>query len=147
MKFITREPIRLEDFLSSPNASCGASAFFVGRVRNHHAGHKVQKLFYDCYEPMAEKEIQRIAEAVKKETGVDEIRVLHRIGWLGIGEIAVVIEAHSAHRDEAFKACRNVIELIKCDVPIWKKEIYADGKQSWISCAHSEEVIHGSKRG
>lgn len=145
MKCITHEPIRLEDFVSSPDASCGASAFFVGRVRNHHAGRKVEKLFYDCYVPMAEKEIRRIVEAVKNETGVSEIRVLHRTAWLEIGEIAVAIEAHSAHRDEAFKACRSVIELIKRDVPIWKKEIYADGEQSWISCAHSEEVIHESK--
>ncbi len=145
MKTITCEPIRLEDFLLAPNPSCGASASFVGRVRNHHAGREVQKLFYECYEPMAEKELQRIIEKVKKETGVNAIRALHRIGWLEIGEIAVVIEAHSAHRDEAFKACRSVIELIKRDVPIWKKEIYADGEQSWISCTHPQAAIHESK--
>lgn len=142
MKVITREPIHLKDFLSEPAPSCGATAFFAGRVRNHHEGRQVQRLFYDCYEPMAEKEILRIIKTVKHETCVEVLRVLHRIGGLEIGEIAVVIEAHSAHRDEAFRACREVIERIKRDVPIWKKEIYVDGQESWVLCTHFEAINH-----
>lgn len=139
MKLITQEPILLKDFISEPPPSCGGSAFFAGRVRNHHEGKRVERLFYECYEPMAEKEILRIIEEVRRETGVESLRAIHRTGRLEIGEIAVAIEAHSAHRDEAFRACRSVIELIKRDVPIWKKEIYSDGGESWVSCAHLGE--------
>ena len=137
MKNITCDPIHLENFLTGPYPTCGASAIFVGRVRNHQEGRQVLRLFYDCYEAMAEKEIRGILKKVKQITGADFLHVIHRIGWLEIGDIAVAIEAHSAHRDAAFKACREVIEQIKHKVPIWKKEIYADREESWVACGHA----------
>ena len=138
---ITRKPILLSDFLSiPPDPSCGASSFFVGRVRNHHQGKAVRRLFYECYEEMAEKRIRENADKSKQTFKLESIRILHRIGWLEIGDIAVVIEASAAHRDETFKACRAVIEAIKREVPIWKREIYADGTDEWTTCSHLQGV-------
>ncbi len=139
--FITDKPIRLEDFLvQKQSPSCGAVASFVGVVRNHHQGKPVSRIYYDCYPTMADKQIQQIIEKMKQEYGVDDIRVVHRIGWLEVGEAAVAITVSAAHRQEAFSACRQVIEQIKTTVPIWKKEIYADGSCEWVigSCVMEE---------
>lgn len=141
--FITTEPISLMDFLiSQPDESCGAVASFVGIVRDHHAGHKVKKLYYDRYPSMADQEIGLIVDQVKKEHGVNEIKVLHRIGWLEVGEAAVVIAVTATHRSEAFSACKAVIDQIKERVPIWKKEVYVDGTSEWVSCSHPAQVIY-----
>ncbi len=133
---ITREPIDLPGFFTqSPDPECGASVFFAGIVRNHHDGRKVQRLFYDCYAPLAEKEMQRIMDEVQSAFPVSRIRAIHRVGWLEVGEVAILIEASSAHRHEAFGACRAAIEKIKKTVPIWKKEFYEDGTSQWVLCA------------
>ena len=133
--FITQDPIRLERFFSfSPQPSCGALASFVGIVRNHDHGRAVKKLFYECYFSMAEKMIGQVIEEAKREYGVDEILVRHRVGSLEIGEAAVAIMVSAVHRAEAFAACRFVIEQIKTKVPIWKKQIFEEGDGEWVSC-------------
>ena len=139
--FITNKPIRLEDFFAQKtDPSCGAVASFVGVVRNHHQGRSVAKIYYDCYPTMANQQIQQIIHQAKKKYPVNEIRALHRVGWLGVGEVAVAIAVSAAHREEAFSACRTVIEEIKAKVPIWKKEVYVDGSDEWVmgSCAVEE---------
>jgi len=139
--YITHHAIKLHEFLCRPaDPVCGASSSFVGVVRNHHEGKIVEKLFYECYEPMAEKQIGRIIHHVQRETSAHAIRVVHRVGWLTIGEAAVAIVVDAPHRAEAFLACRQVIDRIKHEAPIWKKEIYADGSATWTSCAIHEEV-------
>jgi molybdopterin synthase catalytic subunit len=115
-------------------------ATFVGVVRDHHEGKKVKRLFYDSYRSMSEKEIAAIITDIKKKIQVDEIRVLHRVGWLEVGEAAVAIWVSAAHREEAFLACCAMIERIKKDVPIWKNEIYTDGSNGWVMCEHKESV-------
>lgn len=131
--FITDKPIRLAGFLAQkPSPSCGAVASFVGVVRGHHEGRQVKKIYYDCYSTMADRQIHEIIDSTKKEFGVDEIRVVHRIGWLEAGEAAVTITVSAAHRREAFSACQRVIDRIKSKVPIWKKEVYADGTYEWV---------------
>lgn len=138
--FITEDPIELDRFCAiSPPPDCGGTVLFVGRVRNHHEGKKVLRLFYESYHSMAEKEIQKIIDDVRVKSGANEIRVIHRTGWLEVGDIAVVISASGAHREEAFTACRGVIDRIKRDVPIWKKEIYEDSTHSWVICKHNKE--------
>lgn len=140
-KWITKKPIDLAKFLTErPSYSCGAMASFVGVVRNHHQGKSVSKIYYDCYRPMANRQIQEIIDSAKKESGVEEIQVLHRIGWLEVGEAAVAIAVSAPHREEAFSACRAVIEEIKTTVPIWKKEVYTDGTYEWLmeSCISGE---------
>ena len=138
--FLTNQPIQLEKFLTQkPDPSCGAVASFVGVVRNHHEEKLVKRIYYECYRPMAEKQIQEIIERIKKESGVHDIRVQHRIGWLEVSETAVVIVVTAAHREAAFSACRAVIEGIKQKVPIWKKEVYTDNASQWVSQCQSME--------
>lgn len=138
--FITDKAIDLGEFAVAPlPRGCGGTALFAGHVRDHHEGRKVDRLLYECYASMAENQIQRIVAAVSAETGVKEIRVIHRVGWLEVGDVAVAISASGAHRQEAFAACRQVIDRIKEDVPIWKKEVYEDATQDWVICTHNNE--------
>lgn len=119
----------LYDGVQSPEL--GGTAAFIGTVRNHHAGRPVERLEYSAYAPMAEAECARIvAEAEEKWPA--RVVLAHRIGKLALGEIAVAIAAAAAHRDEAFAACRYVIEEVKHRVPIWKKEFYTDGTVAWV---------------
>ena len=130
---ITNRPIPLENFLTQkPDESCGAVASFAGVVRNHHQGRAVKRIYYDCYRTMADQQIQAMIAQLKKEFRVHEIRILHRVGWLEVGDVAVVIVVSAPHREAAFSACRSVIEEIKQKVPIWKKEVYADNASQWV---------------
>ena len=139
--YMTDQPIAVEAFLKEkPSASCGASVHFIGTVRNHQEGRSVRKLYYECYKSMADKQIAAIIDRAKHTYGVNRIRVSHRVGWLEVGDVAIVIEVSSPHREEAFTACRAVIEEIKKKVPIWKKEVYEDGTSEWIHCSHTAEV-------
>ena len=138
---ITEEAIDLQKFFSDePPRSCGAAASFAGIVRNHDHGRAVKSLYYDCYRSMAEKMIKALIEEAKVRWNVEKILVLHRVGHLEIGEVAVAISVSSAHRAEAFEACRFMIEKIKEKVPIWKKEIFENGMSEWTSCAHMEAI-------
>lgn len=140
---ITQGPVRLNEFFSStPAPSCGAFASFVGLVRDHDHGRRVLRLHYECYPSMAEKMLEGIVAEAKNRWPVDEVKVLHRVGTLEVGEAAVAIAVSSAHRAEAFQACRFVIEEIKKRVPIWKKEIFEDGTGEWVFCpAHTEAFL------
>jgi molybdopterin synthase catalytic subunit len=109
----------------------GAVVTFVGAVRNHHEGRPVTGLSYSAYEPMADA----VCAAIKTEAECRwpvRIAVVHRLGELEIGDAAVAIAAAGAHRDEAFAACRHVIEEVKRRVPIWKRERFADGTEEWV---------------
>lgn len=133
--YITRDAIDLHSFLASkPPENCGASACFFGWVRNHHEGRSVTRLNYECYEALANKEIGRFVREVQGKYHGSAVRVLHRVGVIEVGEIAVAIHVSSEHRDEAFRACREVIERIKQTVPIWKQEFYQDGTSDWVLC-------------
>lgn len=137
--FIVREPIRLEKFFAlKPKADTGATASFVGTVRNRNKGKKVKRLFYDCYPGMAERQIRRIVATVQAQTGVHSIRVLHRVGWLEIGDVAIAVSVESAHRQEAFKACARIVNEIKKDVPIWKKEFFKTGNSTWLKLSRKK---------
>jgi len=117
------------------NSGIGARSVFEGTVRDTNDGHDVTKLEYECYEPLAMKEGNKIlAEAIKK-FGLIDAFCIHRIGTLEVGETAVIVVATSGHRDEAFKGCRYIIDEVKCRVPIWKKEHYQDGATEWIKGA------------
>jgi molybdopterin synthase catalytic subunit len=139
---LTRDRIDPSVFLAvQPAPDCGASAAFLGWVRDHHQGRAVIRIQYECYEALAEKELDRIALEVKQKYFCGTVRILHRIGTIEVGEAAVAIWVSSAHRDESFKACREAIERIKTSVPIWKHEFYQDGSSEWVLCAHPHEVI------
>ena len=134
---LTRARIDPAIFLSTaPAPDCGASASFLGWVRDHHLGRTVLRIQYECYEALAEKQLGRIAAETRDKYACGAVRILHRIGTIEVGEVAVAIEATAAHRDEALKACREVIERIKSTVPIWKHEFYRDGTAEWVLCSH-----------
>ncbi|UPT73240.1 MAG: molybdenum cofactor biosynthesis protein MoaE [Elusimicrobiota bacterium] len=133
------DPAALARAVSSPRH--GAVASFAGAVRAVHAGRRVKAVSYDCFLPLAEKELARIAARAEKKWPA-RVAVSHRVGRLRVGELSVAIAAGSAHRAEAYDACRFVIEEIKRSLPVWKKEHYVRGDGRWLAgCA-----LHRRKR-
>lgn len=111
---------------------CGGLALFAGTVRNHHDGKDVKNLSYTAYKPLAEKMIRQIEQEIEQEYGVSYVRVVHRIGHLAIGEVAIYAVARSDHRREAFAACEEAVERVKHEVPVWKEEFYSDGTSVFV---------------
>lgn len=146
---LTQEPIRPDAIRNqAANPAAGALVTFEGWVRDHNEGRTVERLEYDAYPALALAEGAAIlAEAVER-FGVYGAECVHRTGKLEIGEIAVIVVVTSAHRDEAFAACRYIIDEVKARVPIWKKEYYSDGDSGWVNCprcaahAHSHGQVH-----
>ena len=103
----------------------GGIDVFIGIVRNHSEGKGVEGLEYSAYVPMAEKLMGEIEAEIRARWPVHNVILVHRIGSLKVGDVAVVTAVSSVHRREAFEACRHAIERIKADVPIWKKEMWA----------------------
>jgi molybdopterin synthase catalytic subunit len=132
MTFLSSTPIDLGTLIARVETPAhGGIATFLGRVRDHQGGRPVQYLEYSAYAAMAEAVCARIVAEAEARWPV-RIAVAHRIGTLQIGDTAVAIAAAGAHRDEAFSACRFVIEEVKRQVPIWKKEFFADGTVEWV---------------
>lgn len=130
---IRAEPLVVEETIaavSGPNR--GGVVTFTGVVRRegHHLS-DVVRLEYEAYVEMAEQVLADIAEEIEREWAGTEIAIHHRVGSLGVGEIAVAITAASAHRAPAFEACRAAIDRLKERAPIWKKEIGAAG-EAWL---------------
>ncbi len=120
---IREAPLSVDDALSAvrrPDA--GGIALFVGVVRDENDGQAVTLLEYEAYPSMAHKEMRAIVAELEREIPGARLAVLHRIGRLEIGDIAVVCAASAPHRTEAFAACRQLIDRIKARVPIWKRE-------------------------
>jgi molybdopterin synthase catalytic subunit len=113
------------------HAGAGGMVTFEGVVRDHARGKRVRSLEYDAYPEMAEQEMATIAAEVERRWQTDHLAMVHRIGKLEIGEVAVVVAVACAHRAEAFDACRYAIDTLKATVPIWKKEIAEDGEE-WV---------------
>jgi molybdopterin synthase catalytic subunit len=115
----------------------GAVVTFAGLVRDHNLGRRVLFLEYEAYEPLAVKALERIvAEAGEAWPGT-RVTVQHRIGRLEIGEASVAIAAASAHRADAYAACRYTIERVKQIVPIWKREHF-EGGEVWLEGATAD---------
>ncbi|HVE57712.1 MAG TPA: molybdenum cofactor biosynthesis protein MoaE [Pyrinomonadaceae bacterium] len=112
-------------------ASCGAIVTLDGFVRQFTKGRETEYLVYEAYEPMALKELEKLVARAHAEFEIENIGIVHRLGRLEIGETSVVISVASAHRRAAFEACEWLIKELKRTVPIWKKEVYADG-ETWI---------------
>ncbi len=109
----------------------GGVVSFVGRVRNHARGHSIEFLEYEAYPAMAEREMEKIVDEAEKKWPGTRVAIAHRVGRLAIGDAAVVVVAASAHRGEAFDACRFAIDTLKVTVPIWKREVATDGAY-WV---------------
>jgi molybdopterin synthase catalytic subunit len=130
------DPTRLVESVRRDES--GAVALFYGVVRNHNRGRRVLYLEYDAYPEMATKVMRQTAEEIKGRFPVDDIAVQHRIGRLEIGETSLLVAVSSAHRREAFEACRALVDRLKEVVPIWKKEVW-EGGEEWIE---GEPVTH-----
>ena len=117
-----------------PARSDGAVVTFLGLVRNHNLGRRVRYLEYESYEPLALKTFERIAAEVRDRWPGALLALHHRVGRLEIGEASVAIAAASAHRGDAYAACRYAIERVKQIAPIWKREFF-EGGDTWIEGA------------
>jgi molybdopterin synthase catalytic subunit/molybdopterin converting factor small subunit len=111
--------------------SAGAVASFVGAVRRHSRGREVVLLEYEAFAEMAEPMLERLAADLTGRHGLCSVAIHHRVGRVEIGEASVVIAVSAPHRAAALDACREAIDTLKETIPLWKKEIYADGEQ-WI---------------
>jgi len=127
---LVREPIDLAA-LTDRAAGDGAVALFLGVVRSENRGREVLRLEYEAYEEMALPLMEEIAAEAARRFPVTGVRLVHRLGRLEIGEASVAVAVASPHRAEAFAACRFAIDTLKAQVPIWKKELYADGSE-WL---------------
>jgi adenylyltransferase/sulfurtransferase len=126
--------------------ACGGFAAFEGWVRDHNEGHAVTQLEYEAFAELAEKEGARIVRDAIARFGVTRATCVHRVGSLALGDVAVWVGVSAAHRDEAFRACRYIIDEVKHRVPIWKKEHYVNGDSGWVNCercaTHGHEHAH-----
>lgn len=129
--------------------AAGAVVLFAGTVRAQSEGRAVQHLEYEAYEAMAAAMMERIVAEARERWPVQAVHLHHRLGRLEIGEVSVVAVVSTPHRPDAFEACRHLIERLKADVPIWKKEVFADGTV-WVGapgeCAHDGETAKRDPR-
>jgi molybdopterin synthase catalytic subunit len=131
---VTLEPLSVQqvnDLVKRPTD--GAVVTFDGIVRNNFEGRAVRFLEYEAYAEMAEKKLAEIGEEVRRKFPVGDIAIVHRLGKLEIGDSSIVVAVAAPHRQAAFEACAYAMERVKAEVPIWKKEFFADGADHWVN--------------
>ena len=133
-------PDELRQQMFDPGA--GGFCVFEGWVRNVNEGKQVKRLEYEVYEPLAIAEGEKVMAEAQQRFPHLKVYCVHRSGLLEIGDCAVWVAVASAHRDEAFKACRYIIDEIKTRLPIWKKEHYVDGDSGWVNCERCASAAH-----
>jgi molybdopterin synthase catalytic subunit len=111
----------------------GAEVVFAGVVRDHDHGRTVRSLEYVGH-PGAEDVIERIAARIADQGGVRAVAISHRIGPLSVGDVALVAAVSCAHRQEAFLLCAELVDQVKAELPIWKRQVFADGTDEWVNC-------------
>ncbi|XP_038072483.1 molybdopterin synthase catalytic subunit-like [Patiria miniata] len=129
---ITSDPLSVEEatgMVTSPTS--GAISIFIGTTRNNFEGKEVIRLEYEAYVPMAEKQMHSICRDVRDKWQVEHIAVFHRIGVVPVQEASVIIAVSSPHRQAALEAVQYSIDTLKATVPIWKKEMFAEGTGCW----------------
>ena len=112
----------------------GGYVSFEGWVRDQNEGQEVTRLEYEAFQELAVKEGDRIVAEALRRFPIKQALCIHRVGSLELGEMAVWVGVSSAHRGEAFDACRFIIDEVKHRVPIWKKEHYRSGDSGWVNC-------------
>jgi len=129
---LRNEPLSVDEALRHvSHAAAGGVDVFLGVVRDHSEGRPVTRLEYSAYASMAKREMERIATEIEGEIDGVRVAAIHRLGELAVGDAAIVCAASAPHRDEAFRACRLLIDRIKSRVPIWKREHGPDGT-AWV---------------
>jgi molybdopterin synthase catalytic subunit len=129
---LSEDPLSLEAAVAEvASENAGAIATFVGTTRAWSRGRAVRHLEYEAFEGMAEQEMERIAEELRGRYELHDIAIHHRVGRVDIGERSVVIAVSAPHRGDALAACKDAIDTLKEQVPLWKKEVY-EGGEEWI---------------
>lgn len=129
---VQTEPIQVEPWLRElADPGVGAYACFVGVVRNEFEGRASAGLHYDAYPALAEKEMRRIGEEIKRAYALTRVVMVHRLGALQVGDVAVLVAVSAPHRGEALRGCEVGIDRLKERVPIFKRELWADGTSAW----------------
>jgi molybdopterin synthase catalytic subunit len=129
---IAAEPIDVAAITAAVrDSAAGAVVTFVGTTRDHNEGRRIIRLEYEAYEEMAVAELSKLGEAAAARWPVEKVAIVHRVGLVPVGEASVVIAVSCAHRSDAFEACRFLIDRLKEEVPIWKKEHF-EGGEVWI---------------
>jgi MoaE-MoaD fusion protein len=129
---LTHGPVNLTSVVVEVvDKQAGAIATFLGTVRAHSRGRDVIALEYEAYEEMAEDVMAGIADELLARYDLCKVAMSHRLGRVEVGETSVAIAVSAPHRQDALAACADAIEALKAEVPLWKKEFYADGEE-WI---------------
>ena len=143
---VSDEPLDAGDVTGAvTSAECGAIATFIGIVRDHNLGRRIQFLDYEAYAPLAVKSFERIAAEAAERWPEARLAIHHRSGRIAIGEASIVIAAASPHRADAFAVSRYAIERIKQITPIWKHEHF-EGGEVWIEGATADPLDEGARR-
>lgn len=130
--YLTPDPINVDAIIDVVRTVAdGALCVFHGVVRENSRNRTVRYLEYDAYPAMAERKMAAILDEVAERWPAQRAGIVHRTGLVAIGEASVVIVVASPHRGESFDACRYIIDRVKAEVPIWKKEVFTDGEE-WI---------------
>lgn len=133
---IREEPLSLDEVLAAvEHPRAGAVGLFVGQVRDHDHGRAVTALDYSAHPSAADRAAAVAAELLTSlgaERGVLRAAVLHRVGALGIGDLAIVAAVSAEHRAEAMTTCHALVDRVKAEVPIWKHQVFADGTEEWV---------------
>ncbi len=125
-------PLSVDEVFSAvADRGSGGTAVFVGTVRDEDHRRAVTLLSYSAH-PDAVDALRTVMEKVAAEHGVRALAAVHRVGDLAVGDIAVAVAAAGPHRDEAFEACRQLIDDLKAQVPIWKHQLFTDGDEEWV---------------
>ena len=139
MIIVTRDDFSIDEVIRKIRGSdVGAVVTFLGTVRGESAGRVVERMEVQAYEEMATRQLERIEAEALKKFDVKRTAIIHRTGVLKVSDNVVLIAVGAAHRDEAFKACRFIIEELKKTVPLWKKEYTATGEHWVLSETHGE---------
>lgn len=129
---VRETPLSVDEVLAAvSDARAGGIAIFVGTVRSHDGGRDVDALDYEAH-PGAVEVMRSIAESIAQRPEVIALAAVHRVGALAIGDLAVVVAASTAHRHDAFRAGQDLIDAVKENVPIWKRQVFRDGEIEWV---------------
>lgn len=146
---ITDQPLALDAMLAQTESpECGALVVFAGTTRRHNEGHEVVSVEYTAYTPLAEKWLADIEREALARFDIESCAIRHRIGQLAIGDTSVIVVVRAVHRPDAFRAGRYAIDTLKHTVPIWKREVYADGSFVYLKgCSLHDDVAHDDDHG
>jgi molybdopterin synthase catalytic subunit len=130
---LTREDFSVDEVIQSlKRKEVGGIVTFIGTVRGEAQGQPMERLEIEAYEEMALRDLEDIRRRTLEKFGVEDAAIIHRIGTLRVLENIVLIAVAAAHREEAFEACRFILEEVKRLVPIWKKEYTLGGRSTWV---------------